>query len=56
MLYREQNLDINDPNYLGWDGIVNGQKVNPGVYIWIAKIRYVDGEEEALAGDVMIYD
>ncbi len=56
VIYAEENFDLNDPNYLGWDGTVKGRTVNSGVYVWVAKVRFVDGEVKALAGDIMIFD
>jgi len=29
----------------GWDGLFNGKEVNPGVYAWIAAIRFIDRDE-----------
>jgi len=56
VLHQVENLVIGDPNYIGWDGRVNGKKVNPGVYVWVARIRYIDGEIENISGDVTIFD
>lgn len=56
ILHQIENLVIGDPNYQGWDGRVNGKKVNPGVYVWVASIRYIDGEIENISGDVTIFD
>lgn len=44
----------------GWDGTFNGQEVNPGVYAWLASIRFIDrdvnGQNVVLgyAGDVTV--
>ena len=44
----------------GWDGTFNGQDVNPGVYAWLASIRFIDrdanGQSVVLgyAGDVTV--
>ena len=56
ILHEINNLVIGDSNYQGWDGHVSGQKVNPGVYVWVARIRYIDGEIENISGDVTIFD
>lgn len=40
----------------GWDGKNNGQKVNPGVYVWYAKVRYLDNVVVEYAGDVTIIE
>lgn len=44
----------------GWDGTFNGKEVNPGVYAWLASIRFIDrdvnGQNVVLgyAGDVTV--
>lgn len=30
----------------GWDGTFNGKEVNPGVYAWIAAIRFIDRDTD----------
>ncbi len=39
----------------GWDGSFRGQAMNPGVYIWQAAVKFIDGELEIFAGDVTIF-
>ena len=39
---------------LGWDGTFRGQPVNPAVFAWIARVRFVDGEMRWLTGDVTV--
>jgi len=40
----------------GWDGKAarGGDKVMPGVFVWTAKVRYLDGTSEVLSGDVTV--
>ncbi len=38
----------------GWDGTLNGKRVNLGVYAWIADIRFIDGEVISYAGDITV--
>ncbi len=38
----------------GWDGTFRGEPLNPAVFVWNAKIKRVDGEEENLKGDVLL--
>jgi PKD repeat protein len=42
--------DIN----IGWDGYLNGQLNEPGVYIWDVKGRYRNGEPFTMRGDVTL--
>jgi hypothetical protein len=48
-----QGFAPNQPN-TGWDGIVGGEKSAPGVFVWQASIRYIDGEKETLSGNVTL--
>ena len=39
--------------YLGWDGYLDGATLaEEGVYVFKAWVKYVDGYEEILAGDI----
>ncbi len=38
----------------GWDGTFNGKSVNPDVYVWIAEIKFIDGEVISYSGDVTV--
>lgn len=37
-----------------WDGSFNGKKMNPGVYVFHAKINFLDGSRRVFKGDVTI--
>ena len=52
-VYEEVNLQANQ-NSKGWDGIYNGEKVNPGVYVY--RIQYINnkGKEVMLSGGLTI--
>lgn len=39
---------------LGWDGKQKGQNVNPGVFMYFAKVTYLNGFEEIIKGDVTL--
>jgi uncharacterized repeat protein (TIGR01451 family) len=52
-LYEVRNLRPNDP-YSGWDGTQRGQPVMPGVFVWVARIVFLDGQEFTLKGDVTV--
>ncbi len=38
----------------GWDGSAKGEKVNPGVFVYYAKARFIDGEVVLFKGDVTV--
>ena len=45
------------PNDLtkGWKGNFKGKEVNPGVYIFTAVVRFIDGERVLYKGDVTVF-
>ena len=57
-LYRFENFNPSDPGYIGWDGRVlrSGQKVNPGVYVWVAEVVFIDREVRTFAGTITVID
>lgn len=52
-VYERRNFAPDD-EHNGWDGTFRGQKMNPGVFIWQAVVRFVDGYEELFTGDVSL--
>ncbi|MDX2136222.1 MAG: gliding motility-associated C-terminal domain-containing protein [Saprospiraceae bacterium] len=38
----------------GWDGRYNGDYVNPGVYVYIAEVKFLDGRVLTYRGDVTV--
>jgi len=55
LLFETNNLELND-ELKGWDGFHNGQKMNPGVYVWMAKVTFIDGESKVYSGDVTLME
>lgn len=50
-------IDIPHNQYdQGWDGKFNGRKVNPGVYTWYAKVRFIDGVFQEYGGDITVVE
>ncbi|MGB4960739.1 MAG: gliding motility-associated C-terminal domain-containing protein, partial [Saprospiraceae bacterium] len=47
------NLVVNDVTQ-GWDGLFQNKKVNPGVFAWRAKVRFIDDEVKNFAGDLTL--
>ncbi|MFN0216501.1 MAG: T9SS type B sorting domain-containing protein [Saprospiraceae bacterium] len=43
----------NNPT-IGWDGSFNGEPMNPGVFVWVAEIEFIDGQRELFKGDVTV--
>ncbi len=52
-IYRGQNIMLNEYNE-GWDGTINGKPVNPGVFTWLAEVRFIDDEVFSYAGDITV--
>ena len=53
LLYEGYNLPLNDQN-IGWDGTRNGEILPPGVYVFMAVIRFVDNVSLPYSGDITI--
>jgi|GEM_PF-2855468 len=53
LMFHRSELLPNDPQF-GWDGTFNGKKVNIGVYVYYAKIEFIDGLVEVFQGDVTV--
>jgi hypothetical protein len=52
-LFQVLNFQPNDPS-LGWDGAYRGEAILPGVYVYIAVVRFIDGKTELYRGDVTV--
>lgn len=55
MLYQGRDMDIRNFDE-GWKADFNGKKVNPGVYTWIAIVKFIDDAEIAYSGDVTVVE
>jgi gliding motility-associated-like protein len=53
MVYEAKDFDFNDPN-TGWDGTFRGQAMDPGVYVWVLQVQYVDGMTELYKGNTTL--
>ncbi len=52
-VYHGRGLPLNEYN-VGWDGTFKGKPVNPGVFTWIAKVRFIDDVLETFTGDITV--
>ena len=52
-LFQLLNFLPNDP-VIGWDGTYRGDFVLPGVYVYVAVVRFIDGKTEVYKGDVTV--
>jgi len=55
LLYETHDLVLNEERK-GWDGYHQGQKMNPGVFVWLAKISFIDGERVVYSGDLTLVE
>lgn len=53
LVFAGTDLPPNDA-HSGWNGFFKGELMNPGVYVWIAEIEYLDGEVLYLTGDLTL--
>ncbi len=54
-MYFAQKFLPGDESF-GWDGNFNGKKMNPGLYVFHAKITFIDGTTRVFKGDVTIVE
>lgn len=40
----------------GWDGMVGGKRMNPGVFVYLVEIEFVDGEKILYKGDLTLLE
>lgn len=54
--YRVTDIDLPQISSNGWDGKINGQAVNPGIYIWKAEVEFIDGATALFQGSVVLIE
>ncbi len=55
LIFEVKNVPVNEPS-VGWDGLLNGNPIQSGVYVWMVKVKFVDGKENIFSGDVAVID
>jgi len=53
-MFEALDFQPNSPEH-GWAGRHRGKTVSPGVYVYYAMVRFIDGEREIFKGDVTVY-
>ncbi len=51
LIFETRDIDLNQPK-LGWDGTVNGKRLNPDVYVFYAEVSFVDNKTVVFKGDI----
>lgn len=53
LVFEGTDFPPNEPG-LGWDGTLNGQPVNPAVFVFQATVRFINGATQELTGDLTL--
>jgi hypothetical protein len=53
LVFENRNFLPNDPQS-GWNGQAKGEYVNPGVFVYVVEVAYINGETEILSGDITV--
>lgn len=53
LVYEAENLPLNEPS-VGWDGKFGEQELNSGVYVYFAKVRFLDDKVLEYKGDILL--
>ena len=53
IVFRNENFDPNDLS-LGWDGTLNGEQMNPAVFVYYFRVKLLDGSVRDFSGDVTL--
>ena len=52
-MYESDTIGLGGPE-AGWDGQIGGEQAAIGVYVFMLRVRFIDGEETVLSGDVTL--
>ncbi len=52
MVFERSNYQPDPAGPGGWDGSFNGRKLDPGVFVYVCKVRFVDNREIDYSGSV----
>ncbi|MBP6826766.1 MAG: choice-of-anchor L domain-containing protein [Saprospiraceae bacterium] len=53
LVFEGLDFALNDPD-AGWDGDFRGKPMDPGVYVWVLQVQYMDGYKEVLKGNTTL--
>ncbi|KXK40254.1 MAG: gliding motility-associated C-terminal domain-containing protein [Saprospiraceae bacterium] len=56
MVFLKENYVPDPAGSDGWDGSFNGRKLDPGVFVYYAKARFIDNKEIDYSGSVTLMD
>jgi hypothetical protein len=52
-VFRNTYFPVNKP-ILGWDGIFRDRPMNPAVFVYVAHVRFRNGSERIVSGDITL--
>ncbi|OQP66311.1 hypothetical protein A3860_12470 [Niastella vici] len=52
-VFESRNSPANDRKY-GWDGTINGKRVDMGTFVYLATLEYADGSVQVIKGTVTV--
>ncbi len=52
LVYEAKNFLLNDVS--GWDGTFRGKPADPGVFVWLLEVEYMDGAQEVFRGNTTL--
>ena len=53
LIFKNTNFQPNDPT-AGWDGRFRGERMNAGIFVYMAKVAFIDNHVELFKGDVLL--
>ena len=53
LVFAREDLPMNIAE-AGWDGRLDGQDMNPAVFVYVVELVFVDGRREIISGDVTL--
>ena len=53
LIFETKNIPLGDISK-GWDGTYKGQRVNPGVYVYLFEVKFLDNKVLPFSGDITV--
>ena len=53
LVFEASDFKPNDPT-VGWNGEFDNRPMNPGVFVWVAEVSFIDGYREVYKGSVTL--
>lgn len=53
LVFEGKDFALNDTD-TGWDGEFRGKPMDPGVYVWVLEVEYMDGAREVFKGNTIL--